>query len=491
MTGPVSHRCHHVQRRLFHRWLPGMSRALPENSLMSAPRGSRGESNLVPHNCALEKTADPRNQVVWVERDTQTSFTSSTHITPAHRLPMTTTTTEAPLQQLTEHVDDWRTPDLLVDAANRLVRHVALTGVHSRNGYRYSEQALRQAIPLYENKPVFLDHAANFSRPYDRSTRDLAGSIVEPRYQDGRIRADIQLLDTEAGRTFLALAEANRPAVGMSHVILAHRSSDKSIVEEIHDVVSVDAVVFPATTSTFREQTDEQPPGTLPGSVESILSEIDANLPDHIRRLVSAPSAGVWRAGLFPDLVLVDVRKPEAAETEQYAIQWNVDDGCVKLSDSLAPVSREQIEDGRWIAERRAFCGSEHDDQTAASKHARRLQVHFDAVLAERDELQKQVDGFERAQQTVATQQEVDRLLDKSQLPAYAVTELLRRQLLEAPTEEAREALISERQLLLKRCSGHSPLSRERIDGAEPELGDSIIVSAIKQHRFSVLAGVG
>jgi len=43
--------------------------------------------------------------------------------------------------------------------------------------------------------------------------------------------------------------------VGMSHVILAERSADRSVVETIHDVVSVDAVVFPATTTTFREQT--------------------------------------------------------------------------------------------------------------------------------------------------------------------------------------------------------------------------------------------
>ena len=403
---------------------------------------------------------------------------------------MTTTTTETPLQQLTEHVDDWRTPDLLIDAANRLVRHVALTGVNSRNGYRYSEQALRQAIPLYENKPVFLDHAANFSRPYDRSTRDLAGSIVAPRYQDGRIRADIQLLDTEAGRTFLALAEANRPAVGMSHVVLAHRSSDKSIVESIHDVVSVDAVVFPATTSTFREQTDGQPPGTLPGSFEGILSEIDANLPDHVRRLAAVPSASVWRAGLFPDLLLVDVRESTAVETELYALQWEVVDGCARLGDSVTLVSREQIDDGSWITERQASWSADHNDQVAGEQ-ARRYKSHLDAALAERDEFQKQLDQLQHEQRTAATQQEVDRLLDESQLPDYTVTDLLRRQLLEASTQEVRETLISDRRLLLKRCSSRLPLSRERVDGTEPESGDSIIISAIKQRRFSVLAGVG
>lgn len=164
------------------------------------------------------------------------------------------------LQQLTEHIDDWCTAEVCVDRDLRLVRNVALAGRHSRNGYRYSEAALRDAVGLYEHKPVFLDHAANVARPYERSTRDLAGSIVGPRFEHGRIRGDIQLLDTEAGRTLLALVEANGPGVGMSHVVLASRSPDGALVEKIHAVVSVDAVVFPATTSTFGEQTAPESP---------------------------------------------------------------------------------------------------------------------------------------------------------------------------------------------------------------------------------------
>jgi ubiquinone biosynthesis protein UbiJ len=42
----------------------------------------------------------------------------------------------------------------------------------------------------------------------------------------------------------------------MSHVVLAERNGDGAIVEKIHDVISVDAVVGPATTRTFRESVD-------------------------------------------------------------------------------------------------------------------------------------------------------------------------------------------------------------------------------------------
>jgi len=171
---------------------------------------------------------------------------------------MPTLTADATLLQITEHIADWRA-ELHVDRTNRLVKNVALTGTESVNGYRYSEAALREAIPHYDGKPVFLDHARNLAKPFERSTRDLVGTVVNPRFETGRVRGDIQTLDTEAGRTFVALAESKSPAVGMSHVVLARRNAEQTIVEKIEQVVSIDAVIFPATAATFREQADDAP----------------------------------------------------------------------------------------------------------------------------------------------------------------------------------------------------------------------------------------
>ena len=155
---------------------------------------------------------------------------------------------------LTEDLADW-SKSLSIDTPARLVLNVALTGPDSKNGYHYSEAALREAVPLYDQKPVFLDHAPDRLKPRDRSTRDLVGNIINPRFEDGRVRGDIRVLDTESGRTFLALAITNLPGVGMSHVVLAQRSTDGTTVETIRDVVCVDAVMNPATTLTFREST--------------------------------------------------------------------------------------------------------------------------------------------------------------------------------------------------------------------------------------------
>ncbi|MEZ6046573.1 MAG: hypothetical protein R3C11_13570 [Planctomycetaceae bacterium] len=164
-----------------------------------------------------------------------------------------TVESESSMQQLTERMLDWNREEVNIDRAQRLVRNVALAGRISRNGYEYESEALREAVSLYAGKPVFLDHAGQRSRPQERSARDLIGSVENVVYVDERVRGDIRVLDTESGRTFLALAESDADVIGMSHVVLAERTADRKRVLKIHEVISVDAVVYPATTSSLRE----------------------------------------------------------------------------------------------------------------------------------------------------------------------------------------------------------------------------------------------
>ena len=159
-------------------------------------------------------------------------------------------------EPLTERIADWRPPAAGVDPAAGIVRGVALCGTESRNGYRYPEAVLAAAAPLYEGVPVFLDHAGP-DRPGEprrgRSARDAAGRVTNPHFDRGRLRGDVTTLDTEAGRTFLALAAGDAPGVGMSHVVLAERTPDGAEVTAIREVLSVDAVTFPATVRRLLE----------------------------------------------------------------------------------------------------------------------------------------------------------------------------------------------------------------------------------------------
>jgi hypothetical protein len=263
-----------------------------------------------------------------------------------------TTESNTLLQPLVEHVGDWRAGDLAVDFARRLVTNVVLSGGVSRNGRRYTEEALRDAAPLYERKPVFLDHAPQPARPFDRSMRDLIGSVLNPRFADGRVRGDIQVLDTEAGRTFLALIEANHPAVGMSHVVLAQRGSDPQVVERIHDVVSVDAVVFPATTQSFRESAP-----TSPKEWEALAEHFDPTLAEHLREVTAElQSARGERDRLQEQLTSRQRDDERRVRSELIASELQ----SAALPDvAITPAFREQLEQlddsaarQRFIAER-------------------------------------------------------------------------------------------------------------------------------------------
>jgi hypothetical protein len=194
---------------------------------------------------------------------------------------------------LVEQCGDWRA-GACVEREERLVRNVALAGRESRNGYVYSESALREAVGLYERKPVFLDHATDRGRPQERSTRDLVGSIVNARYEEGRIRGDIRVLETESGETFLALVESDTPGVGMSHVVLAERAADGLTVERIRDVISVDAVVGPATTRTFRESAGSDEAARL-AEIAALQARRD-ELAGEVSQLVSGVEQGGARA---------------------------------------------------------------------------------------------------------------------------------------------------------------------------------------------------
>ena len=162
---------------------------------------------------------------------------------------------------------------------------MALCGPASRNGYRYPEAVLRAAAPLYEGKPVFLDHpgvgTGGALAGRGRSARDLAGSVRNVRFEGGRLRGDVAALETEAGRTFLALAAGNVPDLGMSHVVLAERTADGAEVTRIERVLSVDAVAYPATTHRLHEQgrlKESLPPGEqVPaGDRDSLVADLAA-----------------------------------------------------------------------------------------------------------------------------------------------------------------------------------------------------------------------
>ena len=396
-------------------------------------------------------------------------------------------------ETLTEHVADWQA-SADVDRTRRTIRNVALAGAESKNGYRYAEAALRAAAPLYEGVPVFLDHPTSPTRPRQRSARDLAGSVTAARFENGRLRGDLRTHDTDAGRTLLALAEAATPNVGMSHVVLAQRSADGLLVEAIAEVISVDAVVFPATTRTFRESRDSHEPSephpaetnsaeTNPAktnsaaerdagpSLEALLARLDAELPGHLRRLAVKPAGRGVRVGVHPGFVLLEWRDV-GTKPQRFALPWRLEGSTLTLGTALQPAETLTADRSDWGAL------SQHCEHKGdATTHDVRLETLAETLrqtAAERDRLADQLAQLTAEQTTAAT---VTRLLEQADLPAEAITPAFRRHL-ETTAAPARAALIADRRRLVERLTARVPSSIAR--HSTGTAGDAQFLTALK-----------
>lgn len=122
------------------------------------------------------------------------------------------------------------------------------------HGITFSSAVLQDAMHLYNNKPVFIDHAGLFQSP---SVRNLAGTISSPGWHMGEKgitaklkpagpAADVLLSIRDAAKADPAIMEA----VGFS-TVLNVKLDTKGNVTKIVRVKSVDVVVDPARGGKF------------------------------------------------------------------------------------------------------------------------------------------------------------------------------------------------------------------------------------------------
>lgn len=146
--------------------------------------------------------------------------------------------------------------EVSIDSASMVLRNVALVGQISKNGRRYTREALQGGAELYNNVRVYLDHPHREDEQRGwRSVRDLAGKIENAHFNGTKVRGDIVLLGNEGGKLTFELANSMPDIAGMSHNAYGkyHRENGEEIVESIERVVSVDVVTEPATNNGFFE----------------------------------------------------------------------------------------------------------------------------------------------------------------------------------------------------------------------------------------------
>lgn len=142
----------------------------------------------------------------------------------------------------------------LLDEANHTLKGVLVCGLESTNRRRYTPSALQNAVHLYEDAPVHLDHfSARTARKLKGPTTPARfGRIRNPRFTDQGIRADLEYKpDHPFAPTFVGWVKTDPAAIGLSHNILGDAVYDGSgfaTVDRILEVRSVDLVAEPATT---------------------------------------------------------------------------------------------------------------------------------------------------------------------------------------------------------------------------------------------------
>lgn len=147
--------------------------------------------------------------------------------------------------------------DLRVERTTGVLRGVKLLGLASRNGRRYREQALAEAINLYEGAKVNVNHPkAHVHAPRDYQERLGVIRNVALRRGEG-LFGNLHYNPKHALAEQLAWDAEHAPEnVGLSHNVEARtsRTGDETVVEAIIRVQSVDLVADPATTRGLFEQ---------------------------------------------------------------------------------------------------------------------------------------------------------------------------------------------------------------------------------------------
>jgi len=122
------------------------------------------------------------------------------------------------------------------------------------HGINFSARVLQEAMPLYEAKPVFVDHAGLFNAP---SVRDLGGALQDVIWNESEcgIQAKLVPMGPAAG-VLLSLRDAARKspaimqAVGFSTVLNVSLARNGDVLKIVR-VKSVDVVIDPARGGRF------------------------------------------------------------------------------------------------------------------------------------------------------------------------------------------------------------------------------------------------
>ena len=186
---------------------------------------------------------------------------------------------------------------LNVDTEKKKAHVVLIKEGWSKNKRYYPAQVLEQAVPLFEGAKCYLDHSDIKGIP-NRSVRELTGFYENVKFAGKQVEADLQFLDTEAGKVGLDIAKEtvkhNKLLAGLSirGIGTMRKVEEGHEVENLSKIISVDLVSDPAAGGEFlrlyesvMEVKDDMKDLTLeklkeerPDLVQSISEEVESRV---------------------------------------------------------------------------------------------------------------------------------------------------------------------------------------------------------------------
>jgi len=286
------------------------------------------------------------------------------------------------IKTLWEYADS-RGLSIGVDRRAGVIRGVKILGLRSRNGRVYLPDALRDAVKLYENAKVNVNHPkGDPQQPRDYQDRIGAIRNVVVRKDEG-LFADFHFNPKHAlAEQLLWDAEHSPENVGFSHNVQARctRRGEHLVVEAITRVLSVDLVADPATTAgLFESQSDAQADTAAPAD------EADPSGTPGAEPTVSAGLTAEQLRRARPDLV-EQICGAQLDENNRLRAELE------RLAEETALLKRRQLIDG--LLRRHGLPGLDAGDALARAILGRRF---VEALLAAENEQQVREIVEERA----------------------------------------------------------------------------------------------
>jgi len=154
------------------------------------------------------------------------------------------------------------TPGALLEAnfdkKNMIVHNVVFLGPNSSRGYTYKEEAIQEALPLFEGATMYIDHQSEESveKGDVRSVHELLGQAKNARVVGDKVRGDMHLVNTaDIRNNIFPIMEHFKDQIGNSLAGFGEKVKEngKEVVVKITHVNSIDLVTRPGTTSGLFE----------------------------------------------------------------------------------------------------------------------------------------------------------------------------------------------------------------------------------------------